>query len=187
MNRREREVIATLRAQVSSLQGRLSADLSTLGDGGDGTCRQALADAAERNNAAGSVLASATTPGELQVAQRIIIEGLHATQLVRKSQGLPLGPDLPDLARVNEPTTVRYGDEEHVAHPDYHPSRPHFFAGAAQAPAGFYATPWWKKALAIGGAVVGAEMVGGIVGDLFDGDGQDFGGGADQDLGGGDW
>jgi hypothetical protein len=136
------------------------------------------------------VLATATTPAELRVAQRILIEGLHATRLVRQRQGLPLGADLPDLAAVSEPTAVHIGDEEHVAHPDYHPSRPHFFGGAPQAPAGYYATPWWKKALALGGAVAGAEILGGAVGELFEGGDQDFGGGNDWgggDSAGGDW
>ena len=177
-SRREREQVAALRAEVSSWQARLAADVSNLPDGGDPACRQALADAAERNNAAGALLASATTAGELEVARRIVIEGLTATRFVRGRQGLPLGPDLPTPAsEVTSPTPVQIDGKQHMAHPDYHPSAPHWFPGQpGAAPAGYYRTPFWKKALAVGGAVVGAEVLGDAVGDLLGG-GQGYGGG----------
>src|SRR3982074_1714751 len=56
--------LAALRAEVQSLQARLSADVSTLDPGDDPMSRQALADASERQTAAGSLLATATTGGE---------------------------------------------------------------------------------------------------------------------------
>jgi hypothetical protein len=187
--RAEQEQLAALRAEVQSLQARLSADVSTLDPGDDPMCRQALADASERQTAAGSLLATATTVGELRVGQRIVVEGLTATRLVRERRGLPLGPDLPDLATptVNSPTAVTVDGVPHLAHPDYHPERPHFFGGNNMAPAGYYQTPFWKKALGIGGAVLGAEVLGNALGDMFDGD-QGYGGGGDWDGGGGgDW
>jgi hypothetical protein len=185
-SRRQREELAALRAEVTSLQARLGSDISTLDAGDSPLCRQALNDAAERNTAAGSLLATATTPGELQVAKRIVIEGLTSTRVVREKLGLSLGPDLPDsgFASVSGPTTVQHGNEQHVAHPDFHPERPHFFGGgligSTQAPAGYYKTPFWQKALAVGGAIAGAEMIGGIAGELFNADGY-----GDRD--GGDW
>jgi hypothetical protein len=146
--RAEQEQIAALRAEVQSLQARLSADVSTLDPGDDPMSRQALADAGERQTAAGSLLATATTLGELRVAHRIAVEGLTATRLVRERRGLPLGPDLPDLAMptVNSPTTINVDGVPQVAHPEYHPERPHFFGGNNMAPAGYYRTPFWKKA-----------------------------------------
>jgi hypothetical protein len=130
------------------------------------------------------------------VAHRIAVEGLTATRLVRERRGLPLGPDLPDLAMptVNSPTTINVDGVPQVAHPEYHPERPHFFGGNNMAPAGYYRTPFWKKALGIGGAVLGAEVLGSALGDMFGGegfggdrgdwgDGGDWGGGG----GGGDW
>jgi hypothetical protein len=185
--RAEQEQLAALRAEVQSLQARLSADVSALDPGDDPMCRQALADASERQTAAGSLLSTATTLGELHVAQRIVVEGLTATRLVRERRGLPLGPDLPDLATptVNSPTTVTVDGVPHLAHPDYHPDRPHFFGGNNMAPAGYYRTPFWKKALGIGGAVLGAEVLGSALGDLFGGD-EGFGGGGGGDWGGGD-
>lgn len=188
--RQREEQMATLRAEVSAMQGRLGSDISTLDPGDDPMCKQALNDAAERNTAAGGVLATARTTGELMVARRIVIEGLTATRVVREKKGLPLGPDLPDSGAptVNGPTPVQVGDEEHVAHPDYHPERPHYFGGGTinggTAPAGYYRTPFWQKALAVGGAIAGVEMLGGLAGEMFDGDGGDFDGGG---FGGGDW
>ncbi len=183
-NRRQREQLAGARAEVQGWLARLASDISTLDPGDDPLCRQAMVDASERHNAASGLLSSATTRSELQVAQRIVVEGLTATRLVRQHLGLPLGPELPTLATatVSEPTPVNVNDERHIAHPDYHPERPHFFGGGSfdgsTAPAGYYRTPFWKKALAIGGAVVGAEMVGDLVGDMFD---------PDRSLGGGSW
>lgn len=185
---REDQLIA-MRAEVLTLQSRLAADVSTLQAADDRLCAQALADAAERNNAAGALLSSATTPGELVVARRAVIEGLMATRVVREKQGLALGADLPplDASPLSSPATVVVGDETHVAHPDYHPDRPHYFGGGrvagGSAPAGYYRTPFWQKALAVGGAVMGAEMIGNVLGDVFDSD-QGYGG-WDGDDGGG--
>jgi hypothetical protein len=188
--RAQQEQLAAIRADVQSLQARLSADVSTLDPGDDPMSRQALVDASERQTAAGSLLATATTVGELLVAQRIVVEGLTATRLVRERRGLPLGPDLPDLATptVTQPTPVNVNGQPQVAYPEYHPNQPHFFGGNNMAPAGYYRTPFWKKALGIGGAVLGAEMIGGALGDLFGG-GEGFGGdrGDWGDQGGGDW
>lgn len=190
-SRRENERVAALRAEVESLQSRLDADIANLDDGGDPACRQAMSDAAERSSSAGGMLGRARSAGEFEVARRTVIEGLTATRFVREKRGLPLGAELPSYgtARVDAPTTVTVDGDEHVAHPDYHPDRPHFFAGTAQAPAGYYRTPFWQKALAVGGAVMGAEMLGDAVGDLFGGGYSGNGGydGGGFDGGGGDW
>lgn len=185
-SRRESDQVTGLRAEVGSLQARLAADVSNLSDGGDPACRQALVDAAERNNAAGSLLVSATTVGQLEVARNIVVEGLTAARFVRGKQELPLGPDLATQAsEVSSPTVVTVGGQQHTAHPGYHPNAPHWFGGGSgTAPAGYYRTPFWKKALAVGGTVMGAEMLGGAVGDLL-GDGGGGGGYESDDRGGG--
>jgi hypothetical protein len=187
--RRQQEDLNAARADVGSLQARLAADISNLDAGADPVSRQAMADAGERYNAAGAVLDRAASVGELLVAKRIVVEGLTATRIVRQHQGLPLGADLPDLdATVNQPTAVSHGGQEHVAYPGYHPDQPHFFGGGrvgvTQAPAGYYRTPFWKKAAAIGGAVVAGDLLGNALSDMFDG-GLDGGGGFDNDSGGG--
>jgi len=185
--RREDSEAAGLRAEADSLQGRLSSDVATLDAGDSPLCRQAMNDASERNTAAGGLLSHARTPAELRVALRIVVEGLQATRVVREHQGLSLGPDLPDVtgpAAVNTPTQVTVGDQQITAHPDYHPQQPHFFGGGTiagtQVPGGYYRTPFWKKAMMIGGAVAGGEVLGDLLGG---GGGGDYDGGDD----GGGW
>ena len=193
--RREDGEVAGLRAEVDSLQGRLSSDVATLDAGDSPLCRQAMNDASERNTAAGGLLSHAATPAELRVALRIVVEGLQATRVVREHQGLSLGPELPDVtgsAAVTTPTQVTVGDQQVTAHPGYHPQQPHFIgggtiAGTTQVPGGYYRTPFWKKAMMIGGAVAGGEMLGDLLGGGGGGDydgGGGFGGGDD---GGGGW
>lgn len=202
--RRQQEQVNAARAEVDALQGRLAADISNLDAGADPVNRQALADASERYNAAGALLGTASSMGELLVAKRIAVEGLTATRLVRQRQGLPLGAELPDLTTaVQQPTPVAHDGQHHVAYPDYHPDQPHFFPGGAvggtQAPAGYYKTPFWKKAAAIGGAVAAGDLLGNALGDVFSdrsdeargfggtdqGWGDDSGGWGDDDNGGG--
>jgi len=194
--RREDAELAGLRAEVDSLQGRLSSDVATLDPGDSPLCRQAMNDASERSTAAGGLLSHARTPAEMSVALRIVVEGLQATRVVREHQGLSLGPDLPDVtgpAAVNTPTQVTVGTEQVTAHPECHPQQPHFFGGGTiagtQVPGGYYRTPFWKKAMIIGGAVAGGEMLGDLLGGGGGGDydGGGFGGGGDYDGGSGDY
>ncbi len=153
---------------------------------------RAMNDASERNNVAGGLLARAHTAAVMRVALRIVVEGLQATRVVREHQGLSLGPDLPDVtspATVATPTPVNIGEQQITAHPEYHPQQPHYFGGGTVAgtpvPGGYYRTPFWKKAMMIGGAVAGGEMLG----DLLSGGGdRDYGGGSGWGGdGGGDW
>lgn len=190
--RREDREVAGLRAEAESLQSRLASDVSTLDPGDSALCRQAMNDASERNNAAGGLLARAGTAAEMRVALRIVVEGLQATRVVREHQVLSLGPDLPDVtspATVQTPTPVNVGDQQITPHPDYHPQQPHYFGGGTVAgtpvPGGYYRTPFWKKAMMIGGAVAGGEMLGDLLGGGGD---RDYGGGGwGGDDGGGDW
>lgn len=89
---RRHEELAALRAEVDSAQARLAADISNLEAGQDLMSRQAMSDAGERYTAAGSLLSTASSAGELMVAKRIVAEGLTATRLVRQKQGLPQLP-----------------------------------------------------------------------------------------------
>jgi len=201
-SRRDQDRAAGLRADVDSLQARLAADVSNLDPGNDPVCRQALVDASERASAAGALMSRARSAGEFDVAKRTVVEGLTATRLVRERLGLPLGPDLPPDGRtVDAATRVEVEGQAYTAHPEYHPARPHFFGGGLGAPGGYYRTPFWQKALAVGGAVAGVEMLGDLVGGGrgwggdydrgdYDGGGGDYdggGGGGDFDGGGGDW
>ena len=187
LKHRESDEMAGLRAEVQSLQGRLAADVSNLDPGEDPMCRQAMTDASERNNAAGALLAEASAPSEMRVALRIVVEGLQATRVIRAHQGLSPGADLPDIttpATVQSPTSVLLGEQSTTAYPEYHPMQPHYFPGGAvggnPVPGGYYRTPFWKKAMMMGGAVAGGQLLG----DLLSGGGGDYEGGG---SGGGDW
>lgn len=190
MKHRDSDEMAGLRAEVQSLQGRLAADVSNLDPGEDPMCRQAMTDASERNNAAGALLARASAPSEMRVALRIVVEGLQATRVIREHQGLSLGADLPDItspATVQAPTPVFLGKQSTTAYPEYHPTQPHYFpggdVGGNQVPGGYYRTPFWKKAMMLGGAVAGGQLLG----DLLGGGGGDYEGGDWGGGGGGDW
>ena len=133
-NRHEHEQIDALKAQVDALQARLDADISTLSDGDDAASRQALADASERNATASLLLSHAGSLGELDVARQVVLEGLTATRFGRLKQGLPVGPDLPSADATATPGTAVF---------DRAPNQP--------APR----TPFWQKAMAVGGVVLG--------------------------------
>lgn len=87
------EAFLAAHAEVEALYQRLGHDIETLDDGGDPASRQALTDAGERYNTAGAQLGHATTTGELAVVRSIVVDGLHATRLIRTRQGLDPGPD----------------------------------------------------------------------------------------------
>jgi hypothetical protein len=82
------------RADVESLYGRLGSDVQLLAPGDDAVARQALADAGERYNAAGAIMAKADTPGEWAAARRTVVEGLTAARVVRERLGLDPGPEI---------------------------------------------------------------------------------------------
>ena len=201
------------RADVESLYGRLGSDVSLLSPGGDAVAGQALADAAERYNATGALMASADTPGEFAAARRTAVEGLAATRVVRQRLGLDLGPDVPlppgTGPQLQEPTRVQVGDQEYDGSPTYAPGRGHHYGGGTlggrAVPGGWYSVPFWETALMAsvltggfgGGGIFGGGGGGGDgqgyeqgvddAGDVFrggGGGGSDWGGGA---VGGGDW
>ena len=144
------------RADVESLYGRLGSDVQTLAPGDDAVARQALADAAERYNATGALMAKADTPGEFAAARRTAVEGLTAARVVRQRLGLDPGPDLTppqssEAPKLTEPSRVRVGDEEYEGYPTYTPGRPHYYEGGyyngQPVPGGWYATPFWQTML----------------------------------------
>ena len=149
------------RAEVEALLGRLGHDVATLDDGGDPTNRQALADAAERYNTAGAQLSKATSAGEIAVARSVVVEGLHATRLVRTRLGLDPGVD-PAEAPAPQPFPTQSG--QRVGGP--------FGTGLAGT----------LGAGAAGGLL--GMLAGNLLGEGFEGDGD--GGWDGGDWGGGD-
>ncbi len=169
----EDPMMGQLRAEIASLDARLAADVTGLDDGNDPVCRQALSDAGERMQSAGGMKATAATVGELRIVRRTLIEGLTSTRWVRERRGMPLGPELPPMEDPTPATPVpAYGNQG--------------MGGMGGLGAGG-PMPFWKKAMAIGGAVAGGEMLGGMLGGGGGGFGDDDDGGGWGGDGGGDW
>jgi len=193
--------LSDLRADVESLYGRLGSDVQLLAPGDDQVARQALADAAERYNATGALMAKADTPGEYEAARRTAAEGLAAARVVRQRLGLDPGPDVPMPAaatpQLTEASRVRIGEDEYEGSPAYEPGRPHYYEGGyyggQPVPGGWYATPFWHDLLVagvltggLGGRGYGRRQgYGGYGGGLGGGLGGGFGGGLGGGFGGG--
>jgi hypothetical protein len=144
------------RADVESLYARLGSDVQTLAPGDDAVARQALADAAERYNAAGALMSRASTDGEWAAARRTAVEGLTAARVVRERLGLDPGPEIPmpaadEAPRLERAERVQVGDQQFDGSPRYTPGRPHYFEGGYHGgrvvPGGWYATPFWQTML----------------------------------------
>jgi hypothetical protein len=143
------------RADVESLYGRLGSDVQLLAPGDDAIARQALADAAERYNATGALMAKADTLGEFAAARRTAVEGLAAARVVRQRLGLDPGPEVPlppgTGPQLEAPAVVQVGEEQYEGSPQYEPGRPHYYEGgyygSQHVPGGWYATPFWQTLL----------------------------------------
>jgi hypothetical protein len=198
------------RADVESLYARLGSDVQTLAPGDDAVARQALADAAERYNATGALMARADTDGEWAAARRTAVEGLTAARVVRERLGLDPGPEIPMPAasapRLEQASRVQVGDQQFDGSPRYTPGRPHYFEGGyyggRTVPGGWYATPFWQTMLLTSvlggrrrssyggyGAGYGRGRGGGILGGGAAGTGRPRGGswGGGGRVGGGSW
>lgn len=200
-NRRKQQLKALegRRAEVLSLYDRLGADVQNLAPGDDPVARQALADAAERYTATGSILAHADTPGEYDAARRTVLEGLQAARTARQELGLDPGPELPPIApaygeQLSAPRQVTVQDKTYQGYPSYTPGAPYYYGGGGGYPGGWYSFPFWETVL------LGSVLSGGFGGGGFGGGGWDSGydrgyeagreDARDRDgggFGGGDW
>ncbi|MFW0790655.1 DUF1542 domain-containing protein [Gordonia sp. CPCC 205333] len=188
-----RQVIERLGGQVYSLTGT------------DAASRQALADAAERHNAAGGAISSASTPAQARLAKQTALEGLYYVRAARAAMGIDPGPPIAELdgqraaGVVTEKRSVDHDGHELTASPDPSTQTPNYYPGGRVAgrsvPAGWYSEPWWRPALIGGAWGVGSAL---LFGSLFSGmsgvdpsisAGDDFGNGlydGDQGSGGDD-
>jgi hypothetical protein len=161
--------------------------------------KQALADASERYNAAGSQLDQARTPAQARGVTETAYEGLYYVRAARTAMGIDPGPELPPLpgqARAGAVTEEREVDVEgqhYSASP--HPSErnAHYYPGGTVAgrpvPAGWYSQPWWKPALVagawgVGSALLFSAMFSGMSGSAY-ADG--YSDAMAADMGGGGW
>lgn len=180
---------------------------------GDGPAsKQALADAGERYNAAGSQIEQATSVAQARLAKQTAIEGLYYARAARTAMNLDPGPPVPELegqrsaGSVTEDRTVDYDGRQIEATPAPTTRTPNYYPGGRVAgrpvPAGWYSEPWWKPALVggawgIGSALLFSSLFSGMHGVPYDanafesgaGDGGDMGAldsGDSGDVGGGD-
>jgi hypothetical protein len=138
-------------------------------DGTNEAARQALADASERYNAAGSQMEQATTVDQARLVTATAMEGLYYVRAARLAMGLDPGPDLPSDAereragKVTEDRRVNVDGRDFEASPQPGNATPHYYPGGRVAgrpvPQGWYSEPWWKPALVAGAWGVGSMLL----------------------------
>ena len=136
--------------------------------GTDDASKQALADASERFNAAGSQIDQATTAKQALLAKESAIEGLYYVRAARTAMGMDPGPELESLSgqksagTVTEDRRVEFEGREIEASPNPTERTPNYYPGGRVAgrpvPAGWYSEPWWKPALVAGAWGVGSVL-----------------------------
>jgi len=161
--RRRLQMLEGRRAEVLSLYDRLGGDVQHLDPKDDPVARQALADAAERYTATGSLLSHADTEGEYDAARRTALEGLQAARTARAALGLDPGPELPPIApargeQLTEEREVSVGDKTYQGYPQYTPGAPYYYGGGGGVPGGWYSFPFWETLL------LGSVLSGGLGG-----------------------
>lgn len=137
--------------------------------GNDEPSKQALADAAERYNAASSQLEQSRTVAQSRLVTQTALEGLYYVRAARTAMGMDPGPELPAAtgqARAGSVTEDRDVDVEgqhYAASPRPSGHTPHYYPGGMVAgrpvPQGWYSTPWWKPALVAGAWGVGSFLL----------------------------
>jgi uncharacterized membrane protein YgcG len=202
---------ADARRWVERLGGQVLALTGT-----DPASKQALADAAERYNAAGSQMDQAQSVAQARQVTETAYEGLYYVRAARTTMGLDPGPELPPLpgqgqaGAVSEDRTVDVEGHAYSASPNPSGRNRHYYPGGTVAgrpvPQGWYSEPWWRSALiggawGVGSALLFSSMFSGMSGVAYadgyaDGlaaDGYDQGAldqgdqGGDQGDQGGDW
>jgi uncharacterized membrane protein YgcG len=177
--------------------------------GTDEASRQAIADAAERYNAAGSQMEQARSAAQARQVTETAYEGLYYVRAARTAMGIDPGPDLPQLpgqqraGAVSEERDIEVEGHGYSAGPNPSDRNRHYYPGGVVAgrpvPRGWYSEPWWKPALVagawgLGSALLFSAMFSGMAGVAYadgyqdgaeggDGGGDDMGG---DDMGGGD-
>ncbi|GAB0108007.1 hypothetical protein JMUB6875_70100 [Nocardia sp. JMUB6875] len=147
---------------------RLGGQVYNLG-GTDPASKQALADAGERFNAAGSQIEQATTPAQARLAKETALEGLYYVRAARTAMGMDPGPAVPELdgqrsaGHVTEDRAIEFDGRRVEASPTPSPATPNYYPGGRVAgrpvPAGWYSEPWWKTALVAGAWGVGSAVL----------------------------
>ncbi|MBO0867862.1 MAG: hypothetical protein J2P15_04795 [Micromonosporaceae bacterium] len=182
--KRREQQLADARAEALRWYDRLGGQIMNLPAGDEPATKQALVDAGERYNAAGSQLEQATSVKQYELARESALEGLSYVRAARVAMKLDPGPDLPPLAgqrqagAIREQRAVEVEGKQYRASPQPASSTPYYYPGGVVSgrpvPAGWYSEPWWKTALVAGAWGVGSVLV---FDALFGGPGGGFGGG----------
>ncbi|WP_153411172.1 DUF1542 domain-containing protein [Nocardia macrotermitis] len=160
--------LADAKAEARRLIERLGGQVYNL-TGTDQASKQALADAGERLNAAGSQIDQAATVAQAQLAKETALEGLYYVRAARTAMGLDPGPPVAELdgqrsaGAVSEDRTVDFDGRRVQASPIPSAQTPNYYPGGRVAgrpvPAGWYSEPWWKTALVAGAWGVGSVLL----------------------------
>jgi len=165
--KRQAQQLADAREDALRWYERLGGQVMNL-SGDQPAVKQALVDAGERYNAAGSQLERATSAKQYELARETALEGLAYVRAARVALGIDPGPDLPPLAgaRAGQITKDREIDVQghnYRASPQPGNGTPYYYPGGRVAgrgvPAGWYSEPWWKTALVAGAWGVGSVLV----------------------------
>ncbi|AXB47695.1 hypothetical protein [Amycolatopsis albispora] len=156
------------KADARRLLERLGGQVLNL-TGSDTASQQALADAAERYNAAGSQMEQAQTEEQARLVKETAVEGLYYVRAARLAMGMDPGPDLPrdpereNAGKVTEYRSVDVEGQHYEASPDPTSNTPHYYPGGRVAgrpvPQGWYSEPWWKPALVAGAWGLGSMLL----------------------------
>ncbi|MEV1285775.1 hypothetical protein [Micromonospora sp. NPDC049679] len=187
--RRER-ALADARAEAQRWYERLGGQVMNL-HGDDPAVRQALVDAGERYNAAGSQLEQARSVRQYELARETALEGLAYVRAARSALGIDPGPELPPLAaargagELTREREVNVQGQSFRAGPNPGAGTPYYYPGGRYqgrpVPAGWYSQPWWKPALAgAAGAIGGLLIADALFSPAFADPGYGFESGYDQ-------
>ena len=138
-------------------------------DGTNEAAKQALSDASERYNAAGSQMEQATTAEQARLVKDTALEGLYYVRAARLAMDLDPGPELPAdstrerAGKVTEDRSVNVEGRDFQASPNPGDGTPYYYPGGRVAgrpvPQGWYSEPWWKPALVAGAWGLGSMLL----------------------------
>lgn len=164
---RQRE-LDDAKADARRLVERLGGQVLNL-NGNDTASMQAMADASERYNAAGSQLEQARTIEQARLVKDTAVEGLYYVRAARVAMGMDPGPQLPEEAereragKVTERRDVDVEGQHYAASPEAGQDTPYYYPGGRVAgrpvPQGWYSEPWWKPALVAGAWGLGSMFL----------------------------
>jgi hypothetical protein len=166
--RREQE-LADAREEALRWYERLGGQVMNLSAGDDPAARQALVDAGERYNAAGSQLERSTSAKQYELARESALEGLAYVGAARAAMGLDPGPELPPLAgqraagALTKEREIEVQGQRVKAGPRPGSDTPYYYPGGnvsgRPVPSGWYSQPLWKTTLAAGAGAVGSMLL----------------------------